>query len=486
MIENASPTTRNSPAAPADDIAAAHKFIDLNLDVRQVNKILHTFPTPRLWNVTDLPARDILRARADRTDPKKLDLYSSVPFCLQTNPDRCGYCLFPVEVFSGNKDLLGYFEYFKREAAMYEGLFRDDTVTSLYFGGGTSNLYHAEMYAPLMDTVRSNFRIDPGCSITLEGIPQLFTKEKIHAIKEAGMNRISMGVQQMDEQLNALSGRKQKLKHTLDTIEWCREFGIPCNVDLIFGWPRQTLESMLAGLERLVETGVHHITHYELNIGGTTNFALDRRHELPSVRENKEMYHASVEFLTGKGYRQLTAYDWERVEGDNKALYEECVRDFDSHEMFGMGYAAVSHIEPGGGAQPVSYRNAVTLKRYMDMIDGGAVPVENAYIHQDADYRLALLFRNLQGLSLDLAGYRRRFGLDLLDEHAAVFTALIERGFVAAEADVLRVVGDGVFYIPMIQTLLSKSRLAEITREASARRAQVRVPQPLTLHSNSE
>ncbi|MGW4368283.1 coproporphyrinogen-III oxidase family protein [Nocardia takedensis] len=458
------------------DIASAHKFIERNLSVRQVNKILHTFPSPRQWTERRLPVRDLLRARADLGESRDLALYSSVPFCLKTNPDRCGYCLFPVEVFRGNKDLVHYFEYYKREAEFYEGVFDNDTVSSIYFGGGTSNLYHPEMYGPLMEVVRGKFRVAEDAIITLEGIPQLFSREKIQAIREAGMNRISIGVQQMDDELNALSGRKQRLAHTFDTIAWCAEFGLPCNADLIFGWPRQTVESMIDGLQRLVETGIQHLTHYELNIGGGTDFAMNRQHELPSVRENLEMYHASAEFLRGKGYRQLTAYDWERVEDVDDALYEECVRDFGRHEMFGMGYAAVSHMETGGEHRAVSYRNSVTLAEYLRGIDEGRVPADDAYYYNDLDYRMSLLFRNLQSLALDLGSYRERFGVDLLDEHAAAFTALIDRGFVTVDEEVLRIVGDGVFYIPMIQTLLSKARLAEITRAGLGARERVALP----------
>lgn len=456
----------------ADDVTSALKFIDRNLHTRQVNKILHTFPSPRQWREKDLPAADLLRARAQLGEPRQIGMYSSVPFCLKTNPDRCGYCLFPVEVFSGIQDLTRYFDYYQREIALYDGLFVNDEVTNIYFGGGTSNLYRAEMYGPLMNIIRNNFTISDAAMITLEGIPQLFSREKIQAIREAGMNRISMGVQQMDDELNALSGRKQRVEHTLDAIAWSQEFGMPCNVDLIFGWPRQTVESMLAGLARVVDAGVNHITHYELNIGGGTDFAMNRQHELPSVRENLEMYHASAEFLRGKGYRQLTAYDWELVDSVDGALYEECVRDFGSHEMFGIGYAAVSHLEMDGDHHTaVSYRNSVALTDYFRCIDNGRIPAADAYLYNDVDYRMSLLFRNLQSLSLDLSSYRERFDIDLLDEHRGAWTALRERGFIDIDGDVLHVIDDGVFYIPMIQTLLSKNRLAELTKEAVAQRS---------------
>ncbi|MBF8261294.1 MAG: putative Oxygen-independent coproporphyrinogen III oxidase (modular protein), partial [candidate division NC10 bacterium] len=113
-----------------------------------------------------------------------------------------------------------------------------------------------------------------------------------------------------------LSGRKQKAKHVFQTLEWCQELGLRSSVDLIFGWPRQTIEQMLKDLDAIVRTGVRHITHYELNVAGRTDFARNHRDELPSIDQNLEMYRVSKQFLESHGYRQVTAYDWEKTAWD--------------------------------------------------------------------------------------------------------------------------------------------------------------------------
>lgn len=445
-------------------VEAARDFITRNLNTRQVNKVLHAFPSPRLWQETDLPVRELLEQRRASGVSRELALYVAVPYCLRTDPDRCGYCLFPVEVYTGNNDLETYFEYLRREGELYRGLFEQDRIVNIYFGGGTSNLYRADKYPQLMDLVREYFTLPDGVSITLEGIPQLFTREKLQKIKESGMNRVSMGVQQMNDELNALSGRKQTVKHTLQAIQWCQELGLPCNVDLIFGWPRQTVATMMKDLELLVSTGIHHITHYELNVGGPTDFALNRRHELPSVLENLEMYRLSRDFLKSHGYVQLTPYDWEKIAAPEQRLYEECDRDFRAVDIFGWGYAGVSQFTGGGDRPAWTYRQHTNVKDYYQAIDAGRIPLERGFSHQDVDNRLSQLFRNLQGLEVDLDAYQRAFGLELLEEYAGAWQALGERGFVEVDGRKLRLVGDGVFYTPMIQTLLSRERIAELSR----------------------
>ncbi len=95
-----------------------------------------------------------------------------------------------------------------------------------------------------------------------------------------------------------MSGRKQKAAQVFQTISWCHELGLSVSVDLIFGWPRQTLAGMLGDLEAVVHAGVDHLTHYELNVGGRTDFTLNRSHELPSLEETAEMYRAARDYLS--------------------------------------------------------------------------------------------------------------------------------------------------------------------------------------------
>jgi len=169
-------------------------------------------------------------------------------------------------------------------------------------------------YTRMMDIVRSVFPGIDAVPVTMEGIPQLFTREKLVSMKAGGINRVSIGVQQLDPELNRLSGRKQTAKHVFDAIGWAQELGLQCNVDLIFGWPQQTMRHMLADLEQLVAIGVDHIAHYELNVGGATDFALNRRDEIPPSDTVREMYRAARDLLAANGYRQLTAYDFQKYE----------------------------------------------------------------------------------------------------------------------------------------------------------------------------
>jgi oxygen-independent coproporphyrinogen-3 oxidase len=87
-----------------------------------------------------------------------------------------------------------------------------------------------------------------------------------------------------------------------------------CNIDLIYGWPEQTIEDMLNDLKEITQSGIRHITHYELNIAGRSDFATQQRKLVASISEKIKMFNLAKEFLLSKGYRQRTVYDWEKVE----------------------------------------------------------------------------------------------------------------------------------------------------------------------------
>ncbi len=451
------------------DVDFALNYIENHLDKRQVNKIQHSFPSPRFWSEMDVPVHDVLEDRQKLHSMglgSPINLYVGVPFCIQTDPGKCGYCLFPVEIFTGNVDLEIYFGYLKREAAMYKDALKDLPLGAVFFGGGTSNLYKEAKYFELMELVRDLFPDIPTyVDITLEGIPQLFSREKVKAIKEAGMNRISMGVQQVNERLNSFSGRKQKTKHVIQTLEWAREFGLAANIDLIFGWPQQTVETMVEDLETAVSWGVYDITHYELNVGGPTDFALNRFHELPSTLSNLEMYRVSRDLLKSHGYEQVTAYNWRKPGDPASRPYEEGVtRRFDSMDTLGLGYAAITFfgdlaLDETRSWSYISWRN---LDKYKEAVDGGRFPVERGFRHAREDFMISLVWRNLFGLEIDREKFYGAFEVDVYEQFIGVWKALEEYEFIEITPEKIRLVGDGPFYTPLIQTLLAEKRYQQL------------------------
>jgi oxygen-independent coproporphyrinogen III oxidase len=378
-----------------------------------------------------------------------------------------------------------YLDYLEREAEIYRDFQPDVEISSLYVGGGTPNLMREEQYGRVLRLVERTFGALPDdTEKSIEGIPQLYKEERVQEIKAAGFNRVSMGVQQINDKLIHYSGRRQTRKQIFDAIEYFNKYDLAFNVDLIFGWPEQTIDQMLLDLQDLIDTGIRHITHYELNIGGISDFALKQRANLPSKSDVFEMYRISREFLIDNGFEQKTVFDWEkRTIVDNKSQnlrgheykFEENLRKLfeladneilSRHEMLGLGYAAISFANgyPEAG-QSWTTLNAKSLGSYYKLIDEGKLPVSAYYFRSDADVKLSFLFQSLLEMSIDRRIYTSLFGIDVAEELAEPLAYLEKLDWISISDDVIDVKVGAHLNIPIIQTVFSSERTKEITQE---------------------
>ncbi|MEI9994242.1 MAG: coproporphyrinogen-III oxidase family protein [Rhizomicrobium sp.] len=451
---------------------------------RQSNKVLHAHPSPLFWRDPEAPVVDIINNPAV-SGGGPVSLYVATPYCLPTNPTRCGFCLFPSEDYHRSSQLDEYLHYLSLECDLYRPHVGSLPVTSVYFGGGTANLYRDGVYRQLCDVVRKLFPLlSADAEITLEGIPQLFNDRKLRAMKDAGINRVSIGVQQLQDRLIKFSGRNQTADQVYRTLAWCAENDVVTSVDLIFGWPTQTLEDMLGDLEILVDLGVRHITHYELNVAGRSDFARTHRDSLPSIEDNLQMYRAGRDFLLSRGFRQATPYDFEKRDPSSPRqgtyAYEEATRNFtyDGAEqkrvpqMLGLGFAAVS-IFPGSARDPgAAYMNPTTVADYAKALEAGRFPANRFFAYSEKDRHLLAIFQSLQSMRIDRRGYRAVFGEDVYEEFSLVWEALREEGWLSATEDFLETIGDGVFFTPLIQAILAQERVKEIQQQSSGKPAR--------------
>lgn len=462
----------------ADSVQAVREALDQAVTRRHSNRVLHGHPSPNLWLERDVPVDSIAKSR--HTQPgqarKRLLVYVGSPFCVPTQPDWCGFCLFPSEVYRSPDQLVTFLRYLAKEMQLLHGRFDEDEVAAIYFGGGTTNLYRPGQYAELLDIVRKAFpRAAPDVEVSIEGVAQFFTKEKLEAMRDAGVTRVSMGIQQLNPDLLALSGRKQNAAHVIRMLEACREMNFASSVDLIFGWPGQSPQDMLRDLETLTRLRVPHITHYELNVAGRTDFSRHKRHLLPAVDQVVEMYRLSRDYLLSNGYRQTTPYDWECIDAGQAGAYRyetfgrtPFARDghgtLRGYDVWGCGFAGISFSLGWPEAPGWAFCNPPRVDDYYRGLDEGRVPAERAYRYTETDLRLYVLFQMLQGLHVDWKLYADLFDRDPFDEHEPIWQAVAECGWLMIDAGALTLAGDGGLYAPLIQEMLAASRLEEMRK----------------------
>lgn len=443
---------------------------------RITNKVLHGHPSPVFWNHSISIEEFLIKRQNDLlVNPKDLVVYIALPFCMKTNPPDCGYCLFPHITYTNTDELKKYLKFLKLEGEVYRPFFHNDRISAVYFGGGTPNIYKEEYYKEILNLFALQFRgFNDDIEITFEGIPWLFTKNKLIELKKNGVNRISLGVQQLNSELLKKSGRIQDPAHVVNLINWCHELNLKVSADMIYGWPGQTVESLLKDLEILTSTRISHLTNYELNLAGRTDFSRNRRHELPGSGENLIMCLALKQFLEDHGYTQVSTNDFARTEENTSNIFrfEMSMRKFwdvgserKGNDMWGWGFGGISYFlgtpdDPGSVIM-----NTTDLTGYYRDISMHKPPIKRVYNYTREDIRIGWIFQALQNLQVERNTYRQLFGSDILDDHKPIWQALYRLGWMEITDHRMILVREGIYYTPLIQSLISAARLDEIREE---------------------
>ena len=232
-------------------------------------------------------------------------IYVHWPFCAA----KCPYCDFNSHVASVI-DQDAWEQAYLAEIDRYGAEFPDRIISSVFFGGGTPSLMNPGVIGSILERVQKNWTLSNNVEITLEANPSSVETSKFHAYRSAGVNRVSIGVQALnDSDLRAL-GRLHNLTEALTAIETAASVFDRTSFDLIYGRQHQTLEAWQAELEQALTFGPSHLSLYQLTIEDGTAFGdRFRRGRLPGLPNEDlgaDMYFATQEICESSG---LNAYE---------------------------------------------------------------------------------------------------------------------------------------------------------------------------------
>ena len=334
---------------------------------------------------------------------KGLGIYIHIPFCVS----KCKYCDFYSLSGVDEQGKDRYVQALCCHMSEYKLQAKNYVVTSVYFGGGTPSLLTEKQLKTIMKSVKKNFRMSSRCEISMEVNPGTVDQEKLKAIKKLGVNRLSIGAQSFNDVELITCGRIHTHGDIYDCVNAARNAKFDnISLDLIYGLPGQTKESLFDNLKNAFELKVDHISLYGLKIEDGTPFWYDRHNlSLPDEDTESEMYFECVEKLRHAGFRQ---YEISNFAKRHKACKHN-LRYWNCDEYLGFGPAAHSYF----GGKRFSFKRDVRL--YTDSFDE-KVKVNETLVDEYVDIppqaRIAeyvmLRFRLFEGLNL--AKFQKRFG----------------------------------------------------------------------------
>lgn len=361
--------------------------------------------------------REAIRASNEDPIPRDISAYVHVPFCMSP----CFYCGCARIITNDQGKAEPYLVRLYREIEAVAALFdRDRCLAQLHFGGGTPNFLSADQLVELIETLGRHFSFSrrPDREFGAELDPRFCDGDYVQRIAAAGINRISLGVQDFDPEVQRAVNRIQSVEQTRDVIEGARRAGVrSVNLDLIYGLPRQSTDSFARTLEQVIALRPDRIATYgyaHLPERFKAQRQIDK-YDLPDANTRLGLLQQTVEVLTAAGYRYI-GVDHFALPGDDLALaldagtLQRNFQGYSTHaacDLIGFGMSAISHV----GAS--FSQNAKDLPGYYLALDHNRLPIARGLQLGDDDLLRAELIQRLMCTgTLDIRAFEERYLVD--------------------------------------------------------------------------
>ena len=370
-------------------------------------------------------------------------LYLHIPFCKH----RCAYCDF--NTYAGQESLIpAYVDALTKEidyAGRIAAERHSETKTpTIFFGGGTPSLLTGAQFASVMSALSSAFTLSADAEVSIEANPGTISPDKLDAIRKAGINRISFGVQSTNTEELRMLERSHDFFTVIDAVSTARKAGFDnLNLDLIYALPEQTLTSWQATVKRILDLEPEHISAYALTLEHGTPFGKWSQRGLlpiPDPDLAADMYEWTMDFLAENGYIQYEISNWAKSNSEFRNQNSEfmCKHNLQYWRSLPyLGLGAGAHGYAGG----YRYSNLLRIKTYIDRFTNYQLPkIKYAFPLTPATVNHHKQSRNddisdymINNLRLVQAGvaesdFRLRFGSGLLDIFSKEIGELIDAG----------------------------------------------------------
>ncbi|NYS49255.1 oxygen-independent coproporphyrinogen III oxidase [Streptococcus danieliae] len=356
--------------------------------------------------------------------------YVHIPFCTQI----CHYCDFS-KVFIKNQPVDDYLRALLEEIRAYE----PGPIDTLYIGGGTPSALSAAQLEFLLEGLASIFDISQVQEWTLEANPGDLSQDKIEVMANAGLNRISLGVQTFNDRELRQIGRMHQEKDIYENIDRLKAAGFHnISIDLIYALPNQTMEQVKTNVQKALALDIPHMSLYSLILENHTVFMNRMRRgqlNLPQEDLEVDMFHYIINSLKEAGYDHYEISNFCRpgYESRHNLMY------WDNAEYYGLGAGASGYLNG------VRYRNHGPIRHYLNAVEAGNARVyeEKLSLKEQMEEELFLGLRKRAGISIQR--FEQKFQRSFEEVYGAIVAQMLEEGLLIREGDRLRTSQKGLF-----------------------------------------
>ncbi|WP_352419843.1 radical SAM family heme chaperone HemW [Proteiniborus sp.] len=349
---------------------------------------------------------------------KDIGIYIHIPFC-QSKCYYCDFCSFPGTLDNADK----YISFIKKEIDMYEEELKDYNVGTIFIGGGTPTVIDGKYVYEIMEYIHKKLNADRVKEVTIEANPKTLDQNKLQIYKIAGINRISVGVQSMNDAMLKKIGRIHTVEDFIHTYKLIRKYEFNnVSFDLMFNLPEQTLEDSIRTLELATELQPEHISYYSLKLEEGTFFYdkyINNQLALPDEDIERDMYHEGINLLMKKGYchYEISNFAKKGWESKHNIIYWKC------EPYIGLGLSAHSYFKSN------RYGNTENMNFYFEQVSNKRLAIEEKeFIEKDmemAEY-LILGLRLIEGINFK--SFEDKFNINIKEVYGKTINKFIKEG----------------------------------------------------------
>lgn len=406
------------------------------------NYFVSNYPPFSFWKPEFVP--NVVQSLEQPPKPAPLGVYLHIPFCRK----RCHFCYFKVYTDKDSAAIRGYIDAALQELEIYakKPVIGGRTASFVYFGGGTPSYLSVDQLKHLTEGMKQLIPWTGVEEVTFECEPGTLTSHKLAAIREMGVTRLSLGVENFDDHILEINGRAHHSKEIARAYSFARELGFPqINVDLISGMVEETDANWKENVRKVIDMSPDSVTIYQMEIPYNTTIYQQMKAEgkLAAPVADWEVKRGWVAYafseLEKAGYTVGSAYTAVKDKSKTKFVYRD--RLWAGADLLGLGVASFGHL------QGTHYQNQHEFDPYVKAIQNGQLPIYRALTPTSEERFIREFVLQLKLGQMSCNYFKNKFGIDPKQRFAEPLQRLADWGFASINGDVVQLNREGLLQV---------------------------------------
>lgn len=403
---------------------------------------ISNYPPFSQWSTENLG--EVVEALAAPPRDVPLGFYIHIPFCRK----RCKFCYFRVYIDKNAGEIERYCQALERE---FELVSEQPAVGGrpfrfVYFGGGTPSYLSVKQLSSLVDRLRKHQRWDEAEEVTFECEPGTLSEPKVQALRQLGVTRLSLGVENFSDVVLEENGRAHLSGEVYKAWKWIQDANFPnVNIDLISGMVGETWDNWKENIRKTIELSPDAVTIYQMELPFNTVYSKDilgKQIETPVADwpTKRDWLNFAYDELLGAGYHISSAYTL--VKDPNKVNFSYRDNLWRGADLLATGVASFGHISG------VHYQNLTEWGDYLSAIlDESRLPLYRAMRPTPHQLLIRELILLLKKGFLDVGYFQRKYGVDILEEFRDAFDDHVRNAMLTISGDEIRLTRKGFLHV---------------------------------------